>query len=228
MEGRWDVAELGAVPYAEAWELQQRLAEARAAGGLGRDLLLVLEHPPVFTLGKRGGRECLRVPEENLAREGVPVIQVERGGFITYHGPGQLVVYPIVHLEGAGLKVVEMVSGLEEAAIRTCGAWGIRAERNPLNRGVWVGTKKIASIGIAVRRGVSFHGMALNVAMDLTHFGWIDPCGLEGVGMTSMHLETPEAVSVARVRDTLKTMIGEAFGVALLPAEDPRKTRRRP
>jgi lipoate-protein ligase B len=213
----WYVAELGRMPYSEAWQLQLRLVEERAAGESGRDLILMLEHPPVFTLGKRGGRENLRVPEAVLEAEGIPIVQVERGGFITYHGPGQLVVYPIVHLEKAGLKVVDMVAGLEEAMIRTCGASGIRAERNPLNRGVWVGAKKIGSIGIAVRRGVSFHGMALNVALDLTHFCWIHPCGLEGVGMTSMHIEAGGGVTVDEVRRTMAGSIESAFGIRLQP-----------
>lgn len=219
----WDIADLGVVSYADAWNLQLRLVEARAVGTLDRDLVLMLEHPPVFTLGKRGGRESLLVPEEVLAAAGIPVVQVERGGFITYHGPGQLVIYPIVQLEGSGLRVVDMVERLEAAAIRTCGAWGIRAERNPLNRGVWVGPKKIASIGIAVRRGVTFHGMALNVAMDLTHFCWIQPCGLEGVGMTSMHLETAAEVSSTRVRRILGEAIQGVFGVDLEILDDARK-----
>ena len=162
------------VPYAEAWDLQARLVEARVSGSLPNDVVLVLEHPAVFTLGKRGGRENLLVPEETLTRQGIPIVQVERGGNITYHAPGQLVLYPIIHLERAGIKVVDMVDRLEEVMIRTCAEWGIQAGRNPLNRGVWVGMKKIGAIGIAVRRGVSFHGMALNVNIR-SHAIWLDP-----------------------------------------------------
>ena len=169
------------IPYAEAWDLQARLVEARVSGSLPNDVVLVLEHPAVFTLGKRGGRENLLVPEETLARQGIPIVQVERGGNITYHAPGQLVLYPIIHLERAGIKVVDMVDRLEEVMIRTCAEWGIQAGRNPLNRGVWVGMKKIGAIGIAVRRGVSFHGMALNVNIR-SHAIWLDPALRPGGG----------------------------------------------
>ena len=157
----WFAARLGRIAYQEAWDLQLRLVEARQRGGLAHDTVLLLEHPPVFTLGKRGGRESLLVPEETLARHGIPILQVERGGNITYHGPGQLVVYPIVHLPGVGIGVVDMVDRLEEVMIRTCGDSGVAAGRNALNRGAWVGMNKIGSIGLAVRRGVSFHGLAL-------------------------------------------------------------------
>ncbi len=214
----WLTVDLGRVPYAEAWDLQLRLVAARAAGRLTHDTVLFLEHPAVFTLGKRGGRENLLVSEEMLGRSGIDIVQVERGGVITYHGPGQQVVYPIVHLEKAGIGVVDMVTRLEAVMIRTCGVWGIEAERNPRNRGVWVGSKKIGSIGLAVRRGVCFHGMALNVAMDLTHFCWIEPCGLAGVGMTSMHLETEKEISLAGVRPALADSMQAVFGIRLTPA----------
>jgi lipoate-protein ligase B len=154
-----------------------------------------------------------------LARHGIPIVQVERGGNITYHAPGQLVLYPIVHLERAGIKVVDMVDRLEEAMIRTCAEWGIQAGRNPLNRGVWVGMKKIGAIGIAVRRGVSFHGMALNVNIDLTPFCWIQPCGLEGVGVTSMRTEGGQDLGMAEVRRLLAQHMQTVFGVRLVPAD---------
>jgi lipoate-protein ligase B len=207
------------VPYAEAWDLQARLVEARVSGSLLNDVVLVLEHPAVFTLGKRGGRENLLVPEETLARQGIPIVQVERGGNITYHAPGQLVLYPIIHLERAGIKVVDMVDRLEDVMIRTCAEWGVQAGRNPLNRGVWVGLKKIGAIGIAVRRGVSFHGMALNVNIDLTPFGWIQPCGLEGIGVTSMRTEAGQDFSMAEVRRALTQHMQTVFGSRLVPAD---------
>ena len=215
----WHLVNLGTVAYAEAWDLQARLVAARAAGRLPNDVVLVLEHPAVFTLGKRGGRENLLVPEDTLARRGIPIVQVERGGNITYHAPGQLVVYPIIHLERAGIKVVDMVDRLEDVMIRTCAQWGIQAGRNPLNRGVWVGMKKIGAIGIAVRRGVSFHGMALNVTIDLTPFGWIQPCGLEGVGVTSMRTESGQDLSMAEVCRVLAQHMQTVFGARLVPAD---------
>jgi lipoate-protein ligase B len=215
----WHLVDLGTVPYAEAWDLQARLVEARAAGSLPNDVVLLLEHPAVFTLGKRGGRENLLVSEDTLARHGIPIVQVERGGNITYHAPGQLVLYPIVHLQHAGIKVVEMVDLLEDVMIRTCAEWGIPAGRNPLNRGVWVGMKKIGAIGIAVRRGVSFHGMALNVNIDLAPFRWIQPCGLEGVGVTSMRAESTQDLGMAEVRRALAPHMQTVFGARLVPAD---------
>ncbi|MEJ5359297.1 MAG: lipoyl(octanoyl) transferase LipB [Desulfobacterales bacterium] len=208
----WRVAHLGRVAYGEALALQRRLVAARAAGALGRDVVLFVEHPPVFTTGRRGGRECLLVPEETIAARGIALVAVERGGFITYHGPGQAVVYPILHLPQNGLGVAELVSGLEEAMIRTAAAWGVAAGRDARNRGCWVGGKKIGSIGLAVRRGVSFHGLAFNVDLDLEPFSWIDPCGLAGVGVTSLARESPRPVSLPAVERALERFLGEIFG----------------
>ncbi len=215
----WHLVDLGLVPYKEAWDLQVRLVAARASGSLPNDVVLVLEHPAVFTLGKRGGRENLLVPQETLTRHGIPIVQVERGGNITYHAPGQLVLYPIIHLERAGIKVVDLVDRLEDVMIRTCAEWGIPAGRNPLNRGVWVGLKKIGAIGIAVRRGVSFHGMALNVAIDLAPFCWIQPCGLQGIGVTSMRAEAGQDIGTTEVRRLLAQHMQAVFGARLVPAD---------
>lgn len=213
----WDFVDLGLMPYPEGSVLQARLVEARVSGSLPNDVVLVLEHPAVFTLGKRGGRENLLVSEETLARQGIPIVQVERGGNITYHAPGQLVLYPIIHLERAGIKVVDMVDRLEEVMIRTCAEWGIQAGRNPLNRGVWVGLKKIGAIGIAVRRGVSFHGMALNVNIDLTPFGWIQPCGLKGVEVTSIAQAAGRPARVEEAVGVAVRHIEAVFGIRLEP-----------
>jgi len=213
----WFAARLGQIAYPDAWDLQLRLVEARQANRLKRDTVLLLEHPPVFTLGKRGGRESLLVPEETLARRGIPILQVERGGNITYHGPGQLVVYPIVHLPGVGIGVVDMVDRLEEVMIRTCRDFGVTAERNALNRGVWVGMRKIGAIGLAVRRGVSFHGLALNVDPDLAPFGFVQPCGLQGVGVTSIAAESGRPVKMDEALSAAERNIEAVFGVRLEP-----------
>jgi lipoyl(octanoyl) transferase len=213
----WHAVDLGRMPYPDAWDLQLRLVEARSQGRVDNDVILFVEHPPVFTLGRRGGRENLLVPEEMLRQSGIPIVQVERGGNITYHGPGQLVVYPIVHLPRFGLGVVDMVDRLEEVMIRTCAAWGVEAGRNKLNRGAWVGMKKIGSIGIAVRRGVSFHGLALNVNLDLTPFGWIQPCGLEGVAATSIRVECRDSVEIADVTPVLQSRMEGVFQTPLAP-----------
>jgi lipoate-protein ligase B len=218
----WFSARLGQIAYPEAWEVQLRLVEARQANRLEHDAVLLLEHPPVFTLGRRGGRESLLVPEETLARHGIPIVQVERGGNITYHGPGQLVVYPIVHLPGMRLGVVDMVDRLEEVMIRTCRDFGVEAGRNALNRGVWVGRRKIGAIGLAVRRGVSFHGLALNVSPDLAPFGFVQPCGLQGVGVTSIAAEAGRPVPMDEALSAAERNIEAVFGVRLEPIETGR------
>jgi lipoate-protein ligase B len=210
------LVELPVAEYERVWRLQTRLVAARRNGILDRDAILLTEHQPVFTLGRRGGLDHLIASTACLDEAGVPLFHVERGGSITYHGPGQLVLYPIVDLVSVGLKVVDYVGKLEEVAIRTAAAWGIKAERNAANRGVWVGVRKLASVGIAVRRGISFHGIALNVSLSLEPFRWIHPCGLHGVEVTSMERELSYPVSAAEVRRTMKGEIETVFGVELL------------
>jgi lipoate-protein ligase B len=211
----WIFADLGILDYQQAWQLQADLVAARRDGRIDANMILTLEHPSVFTLGRRGGLEYLLVSEDCLKRSGIPVVQVERGGFITYHGPGQLVLYPIIDLEAERFKVVDLVDALEEIMIRTAADWGVAAGRNPANRGVWVGLKKLGSIGIAVRRGVSFHGMALNVNLDLTSFSWIQPCGLSGVAMTSMHQESSRQIPMEKVRRTVRSHVESVFDARL-------------
>lgn len=215
----WLNIDFDRIGYRDAWELQGNLIIARKERRLQNDIVLFLEHPPVFTLGRRGGRECMLVTEEFLEKAGIQVIQVERGGNITFHGPGQLVVYPIVDLHAARIKVVDFVSGLEEVMLGTTENWGIDAERNPANRGIWVGSHKMGSIGIAVRRGISFHGLALNVHTDLTPFSWIQPCGLQNVAMTTMQQETTQKISIRQVRRVLKKQFETVFGIKFLKKE---------
>ncbi len=211
----WFFVDLGTMDYQKAWQLQGDLVGARRDGRIDANIILTLEHPSVFTLGRRGGMEYLLVSEDCLKQSGIPIVQVERGGFITYHGPGQLVLYPIIDLEAERFKVVDLVAALEEIMIRTAADWGLAAQRNPANRGVWAGPKKLGSIGIAVRRGISFHGMALNVNLDLTPFSWIQPCGLHGVAMTSMHLELSREIPMAEVRGRVRSHVESVFGVRL-------------
>jgi lipoyl(octanoyl) transferase len=199
----WLLVEFPAVDYRELLALQRGLVDAKASGALTHDLLLVLEHHPVFTLGRRGIRSGLLVGDDYLAARGIEVVHVERGGDVTYHGPGQVVAYPIVDLRANGWKVADFVSAIEEIMIRTAARWGIQAARNPQNRGVWVAGKKLGSVGIAVRREISFHGLALNVDMDLRPFTWINPCGLAGCQMTSFREETGKDIRVADVREAL-------------------------
>lgn len=216
LDNGWLCIDLPATEYREAWNLQSRLVAARKERIINTDIVLLLEHPPVFTLGHRGGLDDIAVSEDFLEKAGVPVIQVERGGSITFHGPGQLVVYPIIDLQVARLRVVDYVEDLEEVMIRTALDWGIRAERNPINRGVWVGNNKLGSIGIAIRRGICFHGMAFNVNPSLEPFSWINPCGLNGIGVTSIEKELSRKVSMNQVRETVKHHVQAVFGVELV------------
>jgi lipoate-protein ligase B len=209
--GRWYFIDLETVAYQSAWDLQRSILEAKKKDHRFPDVVLFLEHPPVFTLGRRGGRENIKVSECIINESGIEIIRVERGGDITYHGPGQLVGYPVIHLQKNSLKVVQYVEKLEQAMIRTASQWEIDAGRNQLNRGVWVGKKKLGSIGIAVQRGISFHGFALNVNVSLKPYTWINPCGLHNVSMTSMALETTEEISMARVLKTMREQMASIF-----------------
>jgi lipoate-protein ligase B len=212
----WLCIELASTDYREAWDLQSSLVAARKDKRLATNLVLLLEHPPVFTLGRRGGMNNLAVSEKFLKEAGVQVIQVERGGDITYHGPGQLVMYPVVDLRTLNLTVADYVENLEEVMIRAAATWGIKAERNSLNRGVWVGNNKLGSVGIAIRRGICFHGIALNVNVSLQPFSWINPCGLEDVGITSMEQELGRNVPMNQVREAVKGHVASVFGIELV------------
>jgi lipoyl(octanoyl) transferase len=174
----------GRVPYQSALGLQEHLLEERRLRP--GDILLLLEHPPVITLGRGARPEHLLLSAEELARRGVELAQSSRGGDVTWHGPGQLVGYPICDLEELGRDLHRYLRLLEELLIDTLAAFGLCGERQEGKTGVWVDGAKIASIGVGVRRWVSWHGFALNVAGDLAGFAAIVPCGLSGVTMTSM------------------------------------------
>ena len=216
---KWHCIELPQTEYRAACKLQTDLVAARKDNILDTDVVLLVEHPPVFTLGRRGGLENLTVSEDFLKDRGIPIIQVERGGDITFHGPGQLVIYPIVDLKSARLGVVDYVEMLEEVVIRVVADWGITGERNLLNRGMWVGNRKLASVGVAVRRGISFHGVALNVNLSLDPFTWINPCGLKGIGVTSLEKELGGSLSMDPVRKAVKRHGEDVFGVELVTTE---------
>lgn len=210
---RWLLVTLPVSTYEEVWSLQKKIVDAKVAGILLENVVLTVEHEPVFTLGRRGNRAHLHVSEAFLEQKGIPLIQVERGGDVTYHGPGQAVAYPIVDLRSIRLRVVEFVEHLEEVMIGVAGDYGIRATRNDLNRGIWVGPKKLGSIGIAVRHGTTFHGLALNVNNSLEPFSWINPCGLEGVGMTSLSELLGRELDMEEVRASLCEHIQRVFDV---------------
>lgn len=208
---------LGATGYRDGLRLQAGLVEARASGRTG-DWLLFPDHPPVLTVGRGGGlpmtaERNLRVSPEALERLGIELVEVTRGGDITWHGPGQLVGYPICDLTARGRDLHRFLRDLEEALIRTLEPLGLSGERITGRTGVWVGGAKIASIGIAVRRWVSYHGVALNVQPDLEAFDLIHPCGLSGIQMTSLAaLLGPRAPSLAEVRVGTAEQMAETLG----------------
>jgi lipoate-protein ligase B len=211
----WVSLDLSSVDYGEAHRLQRDLVAARHEGAILQDMALFLEHTPVFTLGRRGGLENLKVSMDFLNKRGVAIVKAERGGDITYHGPGQLIVYPIVDLDKAGLGVTDFVHNLEEIMIRTAADFLVEAKRNKINRGVWVEDRKLGSIGISIRKGVSFHGLALNVNTDLVPFNWVHPCGLRGTRMTSLEHEKGQIVPMERVRESVKGHLKNVFRVEL-------------
>jgi len=172
------VRRLGRVPYEPTWRRMQAFTDRRGPGDA--DELWFLEHPPVFTLGMNGSREHVLAPGD------IPVIDIDRGGQVTYHGPGQLVVYPLIDLARARLNVRQLVVALEQAIIRCVARYGIEAASRCDAPGVYVGEKKLASLGLRIRRGCSYHGLALNVNMDLEPFSRINPCGFTGMEMTRL------------------------------------------
>jgi lipoyl(octanoyl) transferase len=182
------VVRRGIVPYEEARELQRQVAERRRREEIG-DVLLLLEHPPVYTRGRRSQPEELPMGAEWYEAQGIEVRDTDRGGLVTYHGPGQLVAYPIVDLRSYGDDVHRYVRGLERTMIEALGEAGVEAKTIEGLTGVWVGTRKIGSIGLHVSRGVTTHGLAVNVNNDLQPFEWVVPCGIEGVSMTSLSRE---------------------------------------
>ncbi|MBW2137887.1 MAG: lipoyl(octanoyl) transferase LipB [Deltaproteobacteria bacterium] len=161
----------------------------------------------------------MKVSESFLEERGISVIHVERGGDITYHGPGQLVIYPIIHLRGTGLDVYGYITRLEEVMIRTAGDFGVGAERDPKNRGAWVRGSKIGSIGIAIRHGITFHGLALNINTSLEHFTWIHPCGLQDIRMTSLAKELGSRVPMEEARRSARKSMEDVFGIELVGME---------
>ena len=201
---QWLAVEFDTLDYPEALSLQHALVAARRSGSLRKNVLLMLEHPPVFTLGRRGGSENLKVSADFLKDRDIAVVQIERGGNITYHGPGQLIAYVIFDLHTGHDGVEGFVYRLEEVMIRVSKACGVTAVRDQRNRGVWVGNDKLGSVGIAIRRGITYHGLALNVDPCLEHFGWIYPCGLPNAGVTSIRRELARPVSMQRIRRQFK------------------------
>ena len=231
---------LGHVPYRDAWDLQKRLAAARAEGRIG-DQLLLLEHPAVLTLGRQAEASHVLAPQAVLEARGIELLRVERGGEVTYHGPGQLVAYPILRLADRALLLRSYVRALEAAMIATCAASGVEAGRREGHPGCWVDgdgarPRKIGALGIRVERGVAYHGVALNVDVALADFDLIDPCGTPGLASTSIAAElgradeAPSTNAVARAAAAFAPALAAALGDApvlgvLPPHADPTAER---
>jgi lipoyl(octanoyl) transferase len=207
------VRRLGVVAYVDGLELQARLVEERKAGEIP-DQLLLLEHPPVITLGvkaKAGTANVLASPEA-LAAQGVGLFETGRGGDVTYHGPGQLVGYPIISLKPDRCDVHRYVRDLEEVLIRAAGAFGVSAARSAGLTGIWVGHQKLAAIGVRIARWVTSHGFAFNVTTNLAHFNLIVPCGITDKGVTSLERLLGRPVPMAEVEDAVIRAFRDVFG----------------
>jgi lipoyl(octanoyl) transferase len=207
-----EVRRLGVMPYAEALALQRALVEDRRADRVG-DLLLLVEHPHVLTLGVRGdgGRGHILATDEALGARGIEVVEAGRGGDITYHGPGQLVGYPIINLKPDRQDVHRYVRDLEEVLIRLSAEYGIEAERVPGLTGVWVGREKLAAIGVRIARWVTSHGFALNVSTDLDQFNLIVPCGIADRGVTSLERLLGRGVDMDEVERLVASHFRDVF-----------------
>ncbi len=227
------LVQLGRISYTAGLSAMRDVFAARKAGSIG-DTLLLLEHPPVLTLGRNATRANVLVTDALLARKGVEVHEINRGGDVTYHGPGQLVGYPILDLRGdlpgkraPHLGPVDFVRLLEEALIFTCKDFGVPAQRICKRTGVWtyaggsVPEKKLAAIGIHVAQGITTHGFALNVTTDLRDFDWIVPCGIVDRGVTSLEVEAPPDFqpTLAKAADSVARNFGRVFGREILAAE---------
>jgi len=221
LEATW----LGRVAYRDAWALQKRLAAERAEGRIG-DHLLLLEHPAVLTLGKHAEPGHILATPAELARRDIEAIRVERGGEVTYHGPGQLVAYPIIALSRRGLLLRPLVRGLEAAMADTCAALGVIAGRREGHPGCWIDPdgptpRKIGALGIRVERGVSYHGIALNIDPELADFDLIDPCGVPGLVSTSIAVEAgrpeerPSTLAVERAAAIFAASLASRLGFDL-------------
>jgi len=197
--------------YCEVFSLQERIHAQRVAGECP-DTLLLLEHRPVYTLGRSAAESHVLYSEERLRALGIERVTTTRGGDVTYHGPGQLVGYPILHLGEARLRVLEYIDALEETLIRAVATFGVEAGRDTRNRGVWVGNAKLAALGIRVSRQVTMHGFALNVSPRMADYSGIVACGLQDADVTSLALLLDETPDMSDVKRRVETSFREVFG----------------
>ena len=206
--------DLGLVRYREAWAMQDRLREERASGKI-QDRLLLVEHPPVFTMGWRDCLDDFLSPLEAIEAEGIEIVKTNRGGRVTYHGPGQIVGYVICELAGLGMGIKDLVFAIEEISIRLLAEFGIGGARDPEHPGIWIGRSKIVAIGMNVQHGVTQHGFAINVELDLSPYRHITACGIRDRGVTSMELQLKRKPGMEDVKKKLLQLFGEVLGCDL-------------
>lgn len=211
MKRKLQVIQLGLRDYQETYALQKTLARRRIAGEI-QDTIILVEHPSVFTIGRRGGREHLVVSEETLRETGIQVYDVDRGGDITYHGPGQIVGYPILDIRNHGQDILRIFHLYEEVLVRVLREYDVHAQADPEYPGVWADDRKVAAIGIGVHRMVTYHGFALNVDPDLDYFNMIIPCGISDRGVTSLSQLLGRKIDVDEVISRIVNQFASSFG----------------
>jgi len=214
MHTNWLLLDLQQSGYQSVLELQEQILVDKIARHI-ENVLILVEHEPIFTLGNHSNTANLKVNKRFLEARNVELLQTNRGGDITYHGPGQIVAYPILSLQELSLSVPSYVNLLEEVMLQTAGQFNVNAYRSIKGKGVWCQKKKLGSVGIRVKRWVSYHGLALNINMDLTPFSWINPCGLTGTGVTSLAEVSQQEISVPKAKLALLTAFKNVFQVSL-------------
>jgi len=215
-----DVLDLGLRDYEEVWDLQKKLVYRRILNQIA-DTLILVEHPPVITLGRQGKEEDILVPRNYLSQRKISLFKIERGGKATFHGPGQLVAYPIINLVSDEKDIHKYLRNLEEVVIRLLKRVGAEGNRKREYTGVWVKDKKIANIGIAVKRWVTYHGVALNVDVDLSYFSLIFPCGMDSRKVTSLKEVLLRSVGVDEVKEIFVSCFYEIFNYRRILSYDP-------
>jgi len=210
--------DLGFIDYKEAWDLQKEIFSEKLSGKI-EDVLFLLEHPNTYTLGKTADKQNLKSSEDYLRENHISVYDIDRGGDITYHGPGQIVGYPIIDLNNWYADAHKYLRALEEVIIKTCTEYNLHCERNPKYTGVWINDKKIAAIGIKISRWITMHGFAFNVNTDLNLFNGIIPCGIQDKAVTSLKFELKRNIGISEVKQKLWNNFAEIFGYTDIKVE---------
>jgi lipoyl(octanoyl) transferase len=212
LAGYW--LDLGLVPYVPAFQQQEMVLESRMSGRLPSTVILQ-ENPPTFTIGRAGSRANVLASPELLSEKGVEVLEVNRGGDVTYHGPGQIVASPLLYLGDVDLNANQYLHRLEDVVMELLATFGVQTRKIAEYPGVWWGEQKIGAVGIAVRHGYTFHGLSLNVNLDLSPYNWINPCGVERLPVTSLQLILGRQVALAEVKSRLRAILQHTFSLSL-------------